>query len=629
MTDTVVEDENAIDSGIDTLIYSCLDLGKPKSFFLYAGAGSGKTRSLVNAIDRLRIEFKRRLLLRGQSIAVITYTNAACDEIKQRLEFDPLVEVSTIHSFAWALIGGFNGDIRAWLRENLKSEIAELEAAAAKGRAGTKAARDRELSIASKRRRIENIESVLRFVYSPTGDNRTRDSLNHSEVISITSDFLRQKPTLQDVLVSQYPVLFIDESQDTNRHLMDAFLEVQQAHKEHFCLGLFGDTMQRIYSDGKAHLADAIPTDWARPAKQMNHRCPQRVIRLINRIRVDVDDQQQKGRTDKPEGVVRLFVVPNLVDNKFHVEAGVAQRMAKITEDESWNIGQQGYKTLILEHHMAARRMGFEAMFEPLYKVGRFGTGLLDGSLPGIRFFAKNVLPVVEAVRRNDPFAVANVVRSQSPLLDDEALKAAGPDQIGQLKKAKLAVDELMRLWANGSEPTFLEVLHRVSETGLFAIPDALQLIVQSGGAEKQHADDEDTDEEMDAWRQSLATPFKQMSPYAEYVRGTSPFGTHQGVKGLEFPRVMVIISDEEARGFLFSYEKLFGAKQKSATDLKHESEGGETTIDRTRRLLYVTCSRAESSLAIVAYSDHPESVREQVIKEGWFDANEVELLPG
>jgi DNA helicase II / ATP-dependent DNA helicase PcrA len=47
----------------------------------------------------------------------------------------------------------------------------------------------------------------------------------------------------------------------------------------------------------------------------------------------------------------------------------------------------------------------------------------------------------------------------------------------------------------------------------------------------------------------------------------------------------MVIISDEEARSFLFSYEKLFGAKEKSATDLKNESEGTETTIDRTRRL--------------------------------------------
>jgi hypothetical protein len=31
--------------------------------------------------------------------------------------------------------------------------------------------------------------------------------------------------------------------------------------------------------------------------------------------------------------------------------------------------------------------------------------------------------------------------------------------------------------------------------------------------------------------------------------------------------------------------------------------------------------------LAIVAYSDHPESVSEQVIKDGWFDKNEIEFV--
>ena len=154
MTAVIADDENAIDSGVETIINTCLDLSNPTSFFLYAGAGSGKTRSLVNAIDRLRVEFKRQLLLRGQRIAVITYTNAACDEIKQRLEFDPLVEVSTIHSFAWSLIGGFNTDIRAWLRDSLRNEITELKAALAKGRSSTKTARDRELSIANKYRRL-------------------------------------------------------------------------------------------------------------------------------------------------------------------------------------------------------------------------------------------------------------------------------------------------------------------------------------------------------------------------------------------------------------------------------------------------------------------------------------------
>ena len=100
MTEALPQDDNGIDDGVDDEIYACLNLTEPKVCFLYAGAGSGKTRSLVNAINRVRREYRRTLLLQEQRIAVITYTNAACDEIKKRLEFDPLVEVSTIHSFA-------------------------------------------------------------------------------------------------------------------------------------------------------------------------------------------------------------------------------------------------------------------------------------------------------------------------------------------------------------------------------------------------------------------------------------------------------------------------------------------------------------------------------------------------
>ena len=41
-------------SAVDDEIYSCLDLDNPKSFFLFAGAGSGKTRSLVEVLKRFR-----------------------------------------------------------------------------------------------------------------------------------------------------------------------------------------------------------------------------------------------------------------------------------------------------------------------------------------------------------------------------------------------------------------------------------------------------------------------------------------------------------------------------------------------------------------------------------------------
>ncbi|MGY4567088.1 hypothetical protein [Bradyrhizobium sp. USDA 3256] len=37
-------DDDKIDAEADATIRVCLDLSAPKSFFLYAGAGSGKTR---------------------------------------------------------------------------------------------------------------------------------------------------------------------------------------------------------------------------------------------------------------------------------------------------------------------------------------------------------------------------------------------------------------------------------------------------------------------------------------------------------------------------------------------------------------------------------------------------------
>ncbi|KPX62485.1 Pathoproteinsis-related protein [Pseudomonas syringae pv. lapsa] len=45
------------------------------------------------------------------------------------------------------------------------------------------------------------------------------------------------------------------------------------------------------------------------------------------------------------------------------------------------------------------------------------------------------------------------------------------------------------------------------------------------------------------------------------------------------------------------------------------------------RRLLYVTCSRAEENLAIVVYTSHPETAMQRAIEAGWLTAEEVEIL--
>ncbi|WP_309085770.1 hypothetical protein [Chelativorans sp.] len=203
-----------------------------------------------------------------------------------------------------------------------------------------------------------------------------------------------------------------------------------------------------------------------------------------------------------------------------------------------------------------------------------------------------------------------------------------------QLKRANEAARSLKAIVDSAQNPTFRDVLQEVARTGLFTVPDALLPFAQPDdpGVVDQEPSDGGPPEVFDtsetaAWRSMLASPFDQIEAYDQYVSGRSPFGTHQGVKGLEFPRVMVVISDDEARGFLFKYDKLFGLEQKSATDLKREASGEETSIDRTRRLFYVTCSRAEESLAIVCYTSNPQGLVNTVISRGWFDGTEASVF--
>lgn len=634
--------DDQFDTEADATIIECLNLGRLRSFFLYAGAGSGKTRSLVSAVRKtIDGEHGRQLTLSGKKIGVITYTNAACDEIKQRLEFDSRVEVMTIHAFSWSLIEGFNADIRQWVAMNLEEEIAELEEQHRKGRPNTKAGIERLRSMESKRRRMAGLDSIVKFIYSPTSDNRTRDSLNHSEVIAMTAAFLTSKPGLRRMLVSRCPVLLIDESQDTNKALMDAFLHLEDEFHGRFSLGLFGDMMQRIYSDGKDRLDKAIPARWAMPRKRMNHRCPSRVIEVINSIRHDVDGEQQVPRSDAEKGIVRVFIAAQAGADPFAIEAAVRQRMAAIAADPAWQ-SSDTVKTLALEHLMSARRFGFVEFFEPLWAIDNLRTSLLQGAGAGLGFFTRDVLPLVRALRTNDRFGATAIIKASSPLWDRATLQESGSNQVAQLSKVKAACDGLLALITEQPEVTAQAVLEFVAQTGLFAVPDTLAPFVPSDGkavaadSDAKQGDQiegsadeeaEDTSPELSAWSKSLEAPLSQIERYDLYVRGQSQFGTHQGVKGLEFPRVLVVINDDEARGFLFAYDKFFGTKEKSKADVENEAAGRETGSDRTRRLFYVTCSRAEKSLAIVYYSPDPVLARSAILQYGWFEQGEVELM--
>ncbi len=620
------------DDGVDREIKDCLQPHSPKCFFLYAGAGSGKTRSLKEALDYFRSSFGDAFRRSGKKVAVITYTNAASDNIAARIGQDTLFPISTIHSFCWNQISTHHADIQAWLLKTLPQDLKDLWEKQGKGRVGSKAAQDRERAIASITKKLEWLATPRRFTYNPNGDNFGAASLSHSDVLKITSAFIVSKPSMQAILINKYPFLLIDESQDTNKLLVEAFFSLAAIHKGKFALGLFGDTMQRIYNDGHSELGQNIPADWARPVKRMNHRSTRRIVQLGNAIRAAVDDQRQMAREDREVGVARLFIAPADTTDKPAAERRVRDRMAAICRDEAWNEDNH-VKTLTLEHHMAASRRGFLPMFQALDGDSRLKTGLRKGELAGLRLFTERVEPLLVAVQAGDSFAVMAHLRKTSVLLKRgaQALSTAPDDPLAPIRAA---VDELAAIVSSNPDARFADILECTARHGLFEIPVALRPFVdlenspiapttlEETAAVEPEEDAEASPSSLQAWRAFLETAYSQVKPFAEYVSDKGPYGTHQGVKGLEFDRVLVVLDDGEAKGFLFSYEKLLGVK--SATG---RADGGETSVDNTRRLLYVTCTRAQRSLALVAYTDRPDALELAVQKHGWFAAEEIERL--
>ena len=196
-----------------------------------------------------------------------------------------------------------------------------------------------------------------------------------------------------------------------------------------------------------------------------------------------------------------------------------------------------------------------------------------------------------------------------------------------KVKQSEIAVQEFSNLVERSFNISLRDAMQAIIDTNLFELPEIFRLVLdrnQTQTLEESNDQGEDVDLQLEAWDQALSVSVTTFEAYREYINDQSPFGTHQGIKGLEFPRVMVILDDNEARGFMFSYEKLLGVKQLTDTDHRNIGEGKDTSIDRTRRLMYVTCSRAISSLAIVMHTKEPRKVIDYMKELSWFNEEEI-----
>lgn len=610
---------NNIDLQVDETLEKCILSTPRKSFFLFAGAGSGKTYSLVLLLKKIHNSIGKDLLLQGKNVAVITFTNAATDEIINRLDYSPIFHISTIHSFVWEVIKHYQSDIKrlycSYIEEDLKALEKKIKETKNKT---TKTYLSSVEKLECQKERLAKAQTIEKFVYNPNGSNPEYNALRHAEVIRISARMIIESRMLQRIIAQRYPILLIDESQDTKKELVDVFFEIQRNFTDIFTLGLLGDQKQRIYADGKENIEDSIPTEWEKPVKRMNYRCAKRIIQLANDIGKDIDiNAEQRPREDANDGFVRLFIIQQRDGlNKDEIEQNVMRIMSEQTRDEKWAAIDADVKVLTLEHMMAARRLGFSSFFAPLYKVSKYQMTFLQGTVSEIEFFTKEILPIAESIKEDGRIAL-EILKKHSPLLSGQDTK--NPYELYlKCREEAIKVANLV----NENE-TIRVVVDEIIKSQLLIVPD----VVKQAYMLKPSDIEDIVEEDIRAWVEVMDLPINMVRSYDDYVNHRSQFDTHQGVKGLEFDRVMVIIDDSEIRGFLFSYDKLFGVKDLSDADLKNKENGKETSIERTQRLFYVTCTRAKNSLAVVMYTNNSEGVKTETIKKGWFEESEIIVM--
>lgn len=599
------------DTTADIELRQCLD--EKKCFVMIAGAGSGKTTSLVKALDYLGKTQGEILKKRGQRIACITYTTVAEHEILDDVGHDPLFHISTIHSFLWEIIKPFQMEIKIWVSQRIKDKLNELEEQkrnfSERHKQSTKDKNQKDIIRYEELR--DKIEDVSHFRYE-TGSNYLEGILGHDDVIKIAPFLIKERPLLRIIFARKYPFLFIDESQDTIFEVVDAVKAIALHQKNSFCLGFFGDEMQKIYLTGIGKIS--LEEGWKKIKKPENFRCPTSVLQIINNIRKPVDGIEQiGGKTEKingekklTEGTAKIYLIPSSIDRD-NALLKIREHVSEFNDDTLWISDEKNadVKLLVIEHRMAANRLGFSDLYSA-FKDGApksLSEDFTEGKTWALRPFQSYILPLVEAFNANKAFEILELLRQNCPLLQRENLQSVS-SHTELLQSLKDAVQKLAILMAKTSPVTVRDVLKFTQDNNLIKLDNRLLDRLQGNIPLNLSINDR---EETDTLEKTIFTyfdcPAVQVWGYQTYINDESPYSTQHSIKGAEFERVLVVLDDEEGkRSTLYSYDKLFGLKPPSDTDQKNIAEGKETVFDRTRRLLYVCCSRAVKDLVIAFF---------------------------
>lgn len=610
-----------------------IDLIKSKKkFLLSGGAGSGKTYSLVEVLKAVIGDSP------SLNIGCITYTNAAVNEIEDRISHDNLY-VSTIHDFLWNNIKSFQSEIKETLIELINDpEQTKI--------------------------RHPNNEVVPRDFYDDCDSIQYKEYLkvakgiiSHDEVIILASKMFEKYEKLCSITKDKYPFIFVDEYQDTDPLVVEILLEHLEKSTKDNVVGFFGDAMQSIYDGSVGNLDIYTKTESPKVIevfKQQNRRNPLRAINLANQLRVD-------GLIQKPS---KDRSAPNM-DKNGEVKQGVVEflyssddNLESVRRYLGWDFdNNELVKELNLTHNLIADKANFQELMR-IYDKDKIRDYIrdkirkpLERDEPEYESMGKTLAQVIEYLGNPNPTPaqrdyidkyswcfelakeqpydqISKLYVDKEQLLDDKKIHVGDESKPGSnrddLIKHLFKIERCIRLYQAKKFNQFIKATDysissvedkiRLNEALQFfkiqadiTIGEVIDLAHKLGLVIKDDKLTRFVEDKYYLYKQVCEVNYQEFRNIFEYLEGYLPFSTQHKTKGAEFPNVLVVLDNGKWNKYNFKY--LF------------EKNGTDSVRQRSEKIFYVCCTRAKERLAVFFPNPSAQIIQTAV---SWFGEDNV-----
>lgn len=525
---------------IDAQIIETLKSGH--SFRVEAGAGSGKTYSLNRVIEWIQANKWSDYSRKKQNVVCITYTNAAVDVIAERLAKDSFILPSTIHSFAWNAIKQYQKFLidTVTTNEEYRADDGDLN-------------------------QVTEVTYTLGHRYKENGIQY----LYHDDVLKLFCALL-DNTKFRRVFANKYPLILIDEYQDTYKPIIDRFIGhfIEKETGPQF--GFFGDAWQTIYQSNKA--CGKIENDKIEVIKKgSNFRSAPRIVRLLNELRPALP---QKSAIDGFDGEVFAITCDDFsgvrrTERNFKNDLpadelkerlnNIRQKIKEATPND------EDLKVLMITHKVLASQQGYEKLLDIL------DDGLRDKEDPFLIFFTDTVEPIYHALATSNTQLLFDTLGIKRYPITKKSEKAEWKNLYNQLTNARTQ--------------KAIDVLETIIHSRLIPIPPNVDnwYRIYEDAPETLYASETSV-------QQFLSIEYAQFIAVRDFLYPDAQFSTEHGVKGEEYDNVVFVISKGWNQYQFETYAPMITGKSPIPKDK-------ETAYERNRNLFYVCCSRPKKRL--------------------------------